>query len=255
MLTETTLPGTDLDFTRRLRATTDLLESIVANRGLLALVPAEERRRLLQAAGQVYNPDVNARRRMVKFTSRQRKNARAKRDEDVLADTGIRALRRKAVFTTPNVLPPPRLEPPELEPSSSSDHLPDITRCAASATASAINAPSLLALDMTFDAACEALSAASIPASRILRRAAGLALIAAAAAARPAPSISRLIAALVILSTADVLDFFEREEPELFFVLDFAMAKTSRCSEGKTLQARNGSVCVRMSDLAHSCAA
>ena len=68
----------------------------------------------------------------------------------------------------------------ELLPAASSDHFPDITRCAASATASAINAPSLLALDMTLVAAAEALSAASRPASRILRRAAGLALIAAA---------------------------------------------------------------------------
>jgi hypothetical protein len=132
----------------------------------------------------------------------------------------------------------PPLEPRDPESSSSSDHLPDITRWAASATASAIKAPSLLALDMTLVAACDALSAASIPASRILRRAAGLALIAAAAAARPAPSISRLIAALVILSTVDL---FDRDEPEPFFVLDFAIAKTSRCNQGKTLQARNGS--------------
>jgi hypothetical protein len=71
-----------------------------------------------------------------------------------------------------------------------------------------------------------------------LRRAAGLALIAAAAAARPAPIISRLIAALVILSTVDL---FEPEDPEPFFVLDFAIAKTSRCNEAKTLQERNGS--------------
>ena len=78
---------------------------------------------------------------------------------------------------------------------SSPVHLPDITRCAASATASAMIAPSLVALDMTLVAACDALSAASNPASRILRRADGLALIAAAAAARPAASISLLIAA------------------------------------------------------------
>jgi hypothetical protein len=124
-------------------------------------------------------------------------------------------------------------------PASSSVHFPDITRCAASATASAINAPSLLALDMTLFAACDAESAASSPASRILRRAAGLALIAAAAAASPAPSISRLIAALAILSTVDFpereLDFEER-----FFVLDFAIAKPPFVRR-KTLQPRNSS--------------
>ena len=37
---------------------------------------------------------------------------------------------------------------------ASSDHLPDMTRCAASATASAINAPSLVALEATLLAAC-----------------------------------------------------------------------------------------------------
>jgi len=80
-------------------------------------------------------------------------------------------------------------------------HLPDITRCAASATASAISEPSLVALAIMLVAACDALSAASRPASRIARRALGLALIAAAAAARPAASISLLIAPLASLST------------------------------------------------------
>ena len=115
---------------------------------------------------------------------------------------------------------PPELLPPD-EPASSL-HLPDSTRCAASATASAISEPSRVALDTAALAALLAVSAASRPASRILRRAAGLALIAAAAAARPAASISRLIAALVILSTVLSL---EPDEPEEFlFLLDFAIA-------------------------------
>src|SRR5262249_41669263 len=85
--------------------------------------------------------------------------------------------------------------------------------CAASATASAINAPSFDALEATLLAACCAVSAASSPASRIALRALGLALIAAAAAARPAASISLLIAGLAILSTvafslALAADFF-----------------------------------------------
>jgi hypothetical protein len=104
---------------------------------------------------------------------------------------------------------------------SSVVHLPDRTRCAASATASAIIEPSLVALDITLLAACEAVSAASRPASRILRRAAGLALIAAAAAARPAASISLLIAALVNRSK---VSFELDEEPEELFVVDLAIA-------------------------------
>ena len=109
--------------------------------------------------------------------------------------------------------------------TSSVAHLPDITRCAASATASAMIEPSLVALDAMLLAAWEAVSAASSPASRILRRAAGLALIAAAAAARPAASISLLIAALASLSTVsfpeDLEDFELLEE---LFLADLAIA-------------------------------
>jgi len=118
--------------------------------------------------------------------------------------------------------------------AASSVHLPDITRCAASATASAIIEPSLVALDIMLLAACDAESAASSPASRIARRALGLALIAAAAAARPAASISLLIAALASLSTVAL------PEPELFRE-DLAIASTPSVVAEKTLQRRNGS--------------
>ncbi|MDQ3347353.1 MAG: SDR family NAD(P)-dependent oxidoreductase, partial [Acidobacteriota bacterium] len=94
------------EFTRNLRAAAALLESIVTDRGLLSRVPADDRRRLLDAAGKVYNPDVTARRRMVKATIRRRKAERTRRDDEVLSGTGIRTLRRQPVFTTPNVLPP-----------------------------------------------------------------------------------------------------------------------------------------------------
>ena len=102
------------------------------------------------------------------------------------------------------------LDDVEAEPSTL--HFPDMTRCAASATASAMIEPSLVALLTTLLAARSAVSAASSPASRIFLRAAGLALIAAAAAARPAASISLLIAAFASLSTVVSL---ERDEAEL----------------------------------------
>jgi hypothetical protein len=105
----------------------------------------------------------------------------------------------------------------------SSAHLPESTRCAASATASAISEPSFEALFIICVAAALALSAASRPASRIALRAFGLAAIAAAAAVNPAASISRLIAALAILSKVVLLD------PPLLLLLpprreDFAIA-------------------------------
>ncbi|MEN3338449.1 MAG: hypothetical protein V7647_2125 [Acidobacteriota bacterium] len=102
----------DAELGGQLRAAAVLLEAIVADRGLLARVPAEDRRRLLAAAGEVYNPDVNARRRMVKATIRGRKAARTRRDETVLAGTGIRTLRRQPVFTTPNAFTTPNVLPP-----------------------------------------------------------------------------------------------------------------------------------------------
>ena len=89
----------------RLRATIELLESIAADRSVLAGVPEEERKRLLQAVANVYSPDRVERRRMAKIVDRQRKAARVKGDQGVLQETGIRSLRRKPVFHTPNVFP------------------------------------------------------------------------------------------------------------------------------------------------------
>lgn len=138
------------------------------------------------------------------------------RDDDFFAPP---LLEREAEEELP--APPERPLPLELPLELSlGDHLPDMTRCAASATASAMIEPSLVALDMTLLAADVAVSAASRPASRIFLRAAGLALIAAAAAASPAASISLLIAAFASLST--VLSFErEREPDELLFDFDF----------------------------------
>jgi hypothetical protein len=142
------------------------------------------------------------------------------------------ALRPVVVFRAPVdreelARPPLRADEPELElvlASPSTLHLPDITLCAASATASAMIEPSFVALDITLVAACDAVSAASNPASRILRRAAGLALIAAAAAASPAASISLLIAALASLSTVSLPEDFDPEDLEELFLADFAIA-------------------------------
>jgi NAD(P)-dependent dehydrogenase (short-subunit alcohol dehydrogenase family) len=101
--------GADLpqsELLAQLRAAAALLEKAAADRALLASLSVEERSRLLKAAGDIYCPDVNARRRLVKARVRQRKAEKTERDQSVLNETGIRSLRRKPVFTTPNVLPP-----------------------------------------------------------------------------------------------------------------------------------------------------
>ncbi len=70
-----------------------LLEAIVADRSLLLDVPEATRHRLLNAAGKVFAPDAAARRKMVREVARRRKAEAVEREEGVLRQTGIRALR------------------------------------------------------------------------------------------------------------------------------------------------------------------
>jgi hypothetical protein len=126
-----------------------------------------------------------------------------------VADLAVAALAAGALRVAPVLRGAARLatgfdEEVPLALESSSAHLPDNTRWAASATASAISEPNFEALFIICVAAALALSAASRPASRIALRALGLAAIAAAAAVSPAASISLLIAALAILSIVDL---------------------------------------------------
>ncbi len=89
----------------RLRATTEVLEEITRDRDMLAALTTDERTRLLNAAGDVYCPDVVLRRQRAKAKQREDKADKVRRSQTVLADTGIRTLRSKPVFTTPNVFP------------------------------------------------------------------------------------------------------------------------------------------------------
>ena len=91
----------ELALLERLRSAAELLEQLAADRGLLNQLPAEDRARLLRAAAELYNPDKLARREMLKAAERER----TERTGAVLNETGIRTLRRKPVFTTPNVFP------------------------------------------------------------------------------------------------------------------------------------------------------
>jgi len=97
--------GTD-DFSARIRAATELLESVVTDPSVLEVMTEEERIRFVNAAGDVFSPDVTERRRRLKARQRRQRDERQRRDDDLLAETGIRRLRAKPVFTTPNVYPP-----------------------------------------------------------------------------------------------------------------------------------------------------
>jgi NAD(P)-dependent dehydrogenase (short-subunit alcohol dehydrogenase family) len=100
-----------------LRSVMGLLERIAADHSLLNQLPPDERKRFHQAIADIYNPDPVARRKRVKAAERARSAAQAERDEAALHETGIRTLRRKPIFTTPNFFPPENVEPNEaIEP-------------------------------------------------------------------------------------------------------------------------------------------
>jgi NAD(P)-dependent dehydrogenase (short-subunit alcohol dehydrogenase family) len=98
-----------------LKAATALLKTVAGNRALLAGLTAEERKDLVSAAGEVYNPDMIERRRLVRATERKRKADLVGRDQKKLSSTGIRELRKKPVYMTPNLLPPPSAEQKDVE--------------------------------------------------------------------------------------------------------------------------------------------
>lgn len=96
----------DPDLADRLREATALLEAAVADEAVTAVLDHEEQQRLRNAAGDVFQPDPVLRRRHFKQRRKRQKRERVAHDEEVLEETGIRKLRSKPVFTTPNVYPP-----------------------------------------------------------------------------------------------------------------------------------------------------
>jgi NAD(P)-dependent dehydrogenase (short-subunit alcohol dehydrogenase family) len=99
----------------RLRALTEELESLANDRGLISALSPEERTRLLNAAGDVFDPDVAQRRQSGKAARRRAKASKLRRDEAVLSETGIRVLREKPVFTSPNVFAPAGFEQTDVQ--------------------------------------------------------------------------------------------------------------------------------------------
>ncbi len=93
-------------FTEQARASIALLEAVAVDRSLLEQLPPEERERLHQAVAKLYHPDPVLRRQKMKAAERARNAANVAREETVLHNTGIRELRRRPVFTTPNIFAP-----------------------------------------------------------------------------------------------------------------------------------------------------
>jgi NAD(P)-dependent dehydrogenase (short-subunit alcohol dehydrogenase family) len=88
-------------FAARVDAAIELLESIRADRALLAVLDDGQRARLLCAAGHVARPDPWQKRELARAAKRRREAKRREADERVLERTGIREKRREPVFVTP----------------------------------------------------------------------------------------------------------------------------------------------------------
>ena len=101
-------PASDADDSLHQRARTayELLEAIRDDRSVLEGLPDEDRIRLLQAVAVVHHPEPRARRKQAKEALREANREKARRTEALLDQTGIRVLRSKPVFTTPNYFPP-----------------------------------------------------------------------------------------------------------------------------------------------------
>lgn len=99
----------------RLLEATALLRSIAESKDLLDELSSEERADLLNAAGDVFCRDPEERRQRVKARRRKQRAEKLRHDEEVLDETGIRTLRDKPVFTTPNVFAPDGFEQTDVD--------------------------------------------------------------------------------------------------------------------------------------------
>src|SRR5215472_11250099 len=97
----------------QLRAAIQTLEKLAADRTLMTALSAEEYTRLRNAAGEVFSPDPREKRRFTKAKIRKHKQDKIQKEQAVLNQTGIRELRRRPVFNTPDPLPAPKLKPDE----------------------------------------------------------------------------------------------------------------------------------------------
>ncbi|MFT6813969.1 MAG: NAD(P)-dependent dehydrogenase (short-subunit alcohol dehydrogenase family) [Gammaproteobacteria bacterium] len=88
----------------------DVLRSVIAAPELLEQLDAQEKAAFFNAAGDVFYPDPEIRRRRTKLLQQQRRQDRVRADEQTLDETGIRTLRSRPVFTTPDVFAPDDFE-------------------------------------------------------------------------------------------------------------------------------------------------
>jgi hypothetical protein len=119
----------DSDLKERMKEALHLLEAISADRSLLSVLAEEERIRLEKAAGNVFCPDVHQRRKLSKAIIKQRRQDKLSKDQQQLNGSGIRSLRKKPVYTTPNFYPPKISNHSEEHKTSSSGEVINPQNC------------------------------------------------------------------------------------------------------------------------------
>jgi NAD(P)-dependent dehydrogenase (short-subunit alcohol dehydrogenase family) len=85
---------------------TELLETLAKDGSVLGSLPVDERERFQRALHNAVYPDRTQRRLYQRSKRREKVAEKNQKIESVLDETGIRALRRKPVFTTPNEFVP-----------------------------------------------------------------------------------------------------------------------------------------------------
>jgi NAD(P)-dependent dehydrogenase (short-subunit alcohol dehydrogenase family) len=118
--TQAAAPLAEEAFADEVRACIATLDALANDRDLLDALSEEQREQLHQLVARLYHPDPVQRRLKMKAKARERSAAQIAREEAVLHATGIRELRRRPVFTTPNVFPPR-----DFVPSDSEDNEPE----------------------------------------------------------------------------------------------------------------------------------
>ena len=99
-----------MDIKDQIPEVSDLLEAIIADRGLLAELDPEMRKRFLIAAGRVSKPDKAARRKLARRHQYREKVERRDKDRALLSKAGIRKLRENPIFKTPRRLGDPEVD-------------------------------------------------------------------------------------------------------------------------------------------------
>jgi NAD(P)-dependent dehydrogenase (short-subunit alcohol dehydrogenase family) len=98
----------------RLKLALETLEAVAVDRTLLLGLEEEDRVRLINASALVFCPELSERRRLLKAKKRENRRRKTEKVQTTLNNTGIRSLRRKPVFASPNVFITDDTEPTEV---------------------------------------------------------------------------------------------------------------------------------------------